>query len=554
MLDPRSVVLTVAGVFTGVIGTLFATLIVSAYSIWLGGDGSAVGLAIIAVSAASGLCFSQLVRAGRVRFDWATMLVLGSIVHVGCIATFNLLPSPVDAQLIEQVAIPYFLAFVPATSILGAVLNVAEANEATRRELDQSRQNLQYLFDHVPVSIWVEDFTDLYDELARLRTSGVKDMRAYFEEDAERAWALTGLIKVTDVNPATLDLFEAGSREQVVTRISETFQTESIEVFSGLICAIWNGERFFQKEVAYRTFAGKTIHTMIMIPLPIDRKQQENVPVSIVDLTERQEMIENLSAAKEEAERANRAKSHFLATMSHDLRTPLNAIVGFTDIMRTGSFGPLRNDKYVEYVDNIFDSGLLLVSLINDILDISRIESGRYALHEEDVDVEQLVQNCLAQVRPMTRDKDQKLLSSTGDVRLRVCADNRVLTQIVNNLLTNAVKYSPKGTTITVSAGLSESGGIQIAVADRGIGMSTEEITAALQPFTTIRDKSALPERSASEHSTGLGLYICDELTRLHGGELNVFSTPGHGTTVRLTFPAERTLPVDESPAAQAVH
>ncbi len=257
----------------------------------------------------------------------------------------------------------------------------------------------------------------------------------------------------------------------------------------------------------------------------------------IRDNTERREFENELKKAKEAADEANNYKSEFMAAMSHDLRTPLNAIMGFSEMMETHTFGPLGDPHYDEYAKDIYNSGKLLVSLINGILDLSKIEAGKYELTEEPIDVELLVDSSISLI---VRQAAVKNISISTDIKPNlpmIYADDRALTQIINNFLSNAVKFTPAGGKITVSANIEDDRSIVIRVADSGIGMSHRDIIRAIEPF-----EQADSSQPRKHEGTGLGLYICSNLMKLHGGSMEICSMEGEGTTVTVRFPPKRTV------------
>ena len=283
-----------------------------------------------------------------------------------------------------------------------------------------------------------------------------------------------------------------------------------------------------------RWFEGRTQ------PLPPDFGPVPMVLMVLRDVTERVLAAERLAAAKELAESANRAKSAFLATMSHELRTPLNAIIGFSEIMAHEMFGPLGNARYGDYARHIQNSGTHLLDLINDVLDMSKLEAGRYTLEDKSIDVMDLLHACaaLAAVPALQGGVTLDIVPARDLPGLR--ADDRALRQVVLNLLSNAVKFTPPTGRVTIAAALREDGGLAITVADTGIGIAPEALRSIAEPFH--QADSSISRRFGG---TGLGLSISRNLVELHGGTLSIDSAPGRGTTVTVLLPAARVLTED---------
>jgi signal transduction histidine kinase len=270
-------------------------------------------------------------------------------------------------------------------------------------------------------------------------------------------------------------------------------------------------------------------------------RMQRTIKSKIQDLEKYSDELEvrtnELAVEKETADAANKAKSDFLSAMSHDLRTPLNAIMGFSDMMRHKAFGSLGNAHYEMYADDIHHSGALLVSLVNDVLDLAKVESGKYELAEENVDLPELFAVCIRQLTtPGTHSKIAVVVDIPADLP-QLKGDQRALTQILNNLLSNALKFTPSDGKIRVVSALNQDGEIIIKVIDTGIGMSAEGVIKALKPF-----EQADGAHSKRHEGTGLGLHLCTNFMKLFGGRLEIDSEVGKGTTVSLHFPAERTV------------
>ncbi len=258
---------------------------------------------------------------------------------------------------------------------------------------------------------------------------------------------------------------------------------------------------------------------------------------TVQDVTLRKQEEEALRLAKEQAEVASLAKSQFLANMSHELRTPLNAIIGFSEIMANQMLGPIGTPRYMSYATDILDSGRHLLEVINDILDMSRIEAGAVRLNETEVDLEQAAAGSLRLVRQRADDAGLRLSNRIPGDLPTVHADERLMRQVLINLLSNAVKFTPSGGTVSVGAGVAPEGGVWLAVTDTGIGIAPQDIATALEPFRQV-DSSV----SRKYEGTGLGLPLVKSIVELHGGAIGLESTPGAGTTVTVRLPAARTL------------
>ncbi len=249
------------------------------------------------------------------------------------------------------------------------------------------------------------------------------------------------------------------------------------------------------------------------------------------DITERKKSEDDRNAALAEAERANRAKSEFLATMSHEFRTPLNAILGFSELMCAQYFGELGSDNYNEYANDIHRSGKHMLALVNDVLDISAIEAGKREIDREKIDVESLLQNCFRSVETAANNNDVGLSLDVSDTLPILHADKRSITQVVLNLLSNAIKFTDQGGTIRIWATGSEQE-IRIGVRDTGIGIPADKLPSITEPFS-----QSHTDPHKYQDGTGLGLSIVEALVASHEGKLSIESEVGEGTTVMVTLP-----------------
>jgi len=253
---------------------------------------------------------------------------------------------------------------------------------------------------------------------------------------------------------------------------------------------------------------------------------------------------QELIASRNEATVANRAKSEFLANMSHELRTPLNAIIGFSDMMSAGLHGPLGSPKYLEYIKDINHSGHHLLDMISGILDMSKIEAGKYELAPDSVDVVAVAAFCVRLVLERAAKGGVALVNQIAPGLARVRADETALKQILINLLSNAVKFTPAGGTVTLSAAADADGMMRLTVADTGIGIRAADLAHVVEPFRRV-DRSL----ARRYEGTGLGLAITKRLVDLHGGALAIDSTPDKGTAVTVRLPVAAP-PADRARAA----
>ena len=421
----------------------------------------------------------------------------------------------------------------------GEVRHILEIGEAVTDAAGRTAEyigTIQDITDHKRVEDALHDSQSLYEGLIKVAPVSIfvqssADGKIIFAND--RGVHLLGASSRDEVvGRSLIEFLHPDHRAQAQERNRRILAGEAVDpVVEGKVVRIDGAVIDVERSVSGCTYGGEPALQSVLY-----------------DVTERKAGEQAIVTAQEEAVLANRAKSEFLANMSHELRTPLNAIIGFAEMIGTECFGPLGDAKYRDYAQDISDSGKHLLALINDILDLSKIESGRMELQEENIDVADMVRSCLRFMGERARNGGLELAAEIDESTISLLrADPRMFKQILFNMLSNAVKFTPPGGKVTIRAWHNWQSGYVIQVEDNGIGMDLNDIPKALSRFGQI--DSALGRKY---EGTGLGLPLTKSLAELHGGSLDLQSEIGAGTTVTVRFPAGRLLAQSQMPEEPA--
>ena len=383
------------------------------------------------------------------------------------------------------------------------------SDDLRREELRESEEKLRQVTDSIPAMIYVTDQAGL--------CTFINSYQAHF----------FGIDADDCVGRPLAELFGDDYAARHLNLDQQVFETgESISGAEETLISHEGDERtFLTTKTPLRGVGGQFV----------------NVVTVAVDISDRKVVERALQEAKEIAEAGNRTKTEFLASMSHELRTPLNAVMGFADVMRVQMLGPIGSPKYLEYAEDIRASAEHLLHIINDMLDVSAIESGKLDLIETNVDVERTIDDVIRLIKGRADGSAVTIDWRDGANLPQLLGDARRLKQVLINILSNSIKFTPPGGRITLATSL-ENGGLKIVVADTGIGIAEEDIPTAKARFGRIESAA-----NRKYPGTGLGLTLAIELMKLHGGDLDITSAVGKGTTVTLSFPPERTLPAAQS-------
>lgn len=366
----------------------------------------------------------------------------------------------------------------------------------------------------------VDRFTDVLEVSADWIWETDADHRYTFL--SKRAYELSGYTPEHLIGARRPDLVrECNSSSDVTGHMSDLIARRAFHGFeywavtpSGRRCLAISGKPLFNRKGAFMGYRGAGR-----------------------DVTQQAQIAQQLEQATKEAEAANRAKSEFLSTMSHELRTPLNAVIGFSEVIAEQMFGSVGSPKYIEYANDIQASGRHLLDMINDILDISRIEAGQLDLADEPVVLTDVVAQAMNIMEERARRANVRITTILSPGLPCMHGDRRAMTQILLNLLSNAIKFTPDGGSVEIVAARNNQGGVNVSVTDTGVGIPAKDIQTLMQPFSQASNQTA-----ARESGTGLGLYLVKRLMEEQDGAFTLESEEGSGSKATITVPAQRLL------------
>jgi ammonium transporter len=415
------------------------------------------------------------------------------------------------------------------------------ANMADKMAVSETR--FRSLFEDSPLSLWEEDYSQVRIALDKVLQSGVTDLREHFREHPGLAVEFARLIQVVNVNQATLDLYGAKTKDELLGSLEALLGEASDPEIADQLATLAEGHHEFESEMTLYRLNGETGMSLVSVSIaPGSEESWLKVFVSVVDVTDRKKMELLLEEAMRAAEQANQAKSTFLANMSHELRTPMNAIIGYSEMLTEDA----EDDGYEELVpdlEKINSAGRHLLSLINDVLDLSKIEAGHKDLFLETFDVAQTLHEVVATALPMIEKNGNEFVEDYGDDLGEMHTDLTKVRQALFNLVSNAAKFTEEGSITLRARRISKDGEpwISLALTDTGIGIPEDKLDLVFEEFAQVDDST-----TRDFGGTGLGLALTRQICQMMGGEISLESEFGVGSTFTITLPASASESEDD--------
>ncbi|MBP2295618.1 hybrid sensor histidine kinase/response regulator [Azospirillum rugosum] len=514
LVDGRNVIVALAGPFAGPAGGVVAALAAGGFRWWMGGAGAVAGVASLGGAALIGIAFHAIARR-RGEFSSGHLLALAVAVAVASPASFVLLPDDLGRQALRTVLVPLLLGNLLGTLILGTMLRKERQRQDLAQALVESQRRFAATAANVPGGVYQRVLTTDGRLVYPYASPGVFQVFGVPE-----AHPITAAVLKASVHPDDYPGLMASVMQSATTLEPWTHEFRVVRADDG-------SERWLRATSrVYRRESGRESGEVVWDGI-------------ILDVTDSKRNEQALILARVEAEQASRAKAEFLAAMSHEMRTPLNGILGFTQLLLDGELSPLQRRQ----ATHVRDAGRFLLTVIDDVLDFSRIEAGRLDLHAVDFALRDLVASCEAVLRPDAGRKGLALhVSVAPDVPGWLRGDPDRLRQVILNLLGNAVKFTEHGSvalSVVKTADTPDGARLTVSVVDTGIGIAEDRQGELFQRFSQI---------DRSRGGTGLGLAISRRLVEVMGGEVGVRSRPGIGSTFWFTL----TLPEAAPPADRA--
>jgi len=398
--------------------------------------------------------------------------------------------------------------------------------------LQESEKRYDSLFSQLPRGLQEEDYSLIKKAIDKLQAEGVEDLKQYFNHNPKFLRELVGLVEITNVNQALLEIHQEASLQKYLEgkdNIDDWWDDNWTEYYASEFAALAGPDKIYEDERVDTRSDGSVFETSLITTFIGGSEQNWNRVITIFeDVTDRNKNQAALVEAKTMAENASKAKTEFLSSMSHELRTPLNAILGFSQLFEYDqSLGEQRQSNARE----IYNAGQHLLKLIDQVLDLSRIEAGNIGISMEAVSLESIINDSLSWVAEMAASRGVKINFNPESCRgLFLQADSIRLKQVFLNLMTNAVKYNRDGGSVIILCSQDKNNCIRISIADTGPGISADRLKQLFKPF------NRLGAEFTGVEGTGIGLVITRQLVHLMNGELQVESTPGKGTTFTVQF------------------
>ena len=416
---------------------------------------------------------------------------------------------------------------------------IATARDITYKKqsdeaLELSRKHFETIFEHSPIPLWEEDFTDIYNYLQTKKKEGVKDFKAFFNQYPEEIYKCVSLIKILNLNKAALELHDASSKEELLLNFHKTFTDKSLDPLIEELAIIAEGgkELFVEGEVL--TLKGELRYIRLKMIILDSNENKHIAIISTTDITENKKAEIELLQAKERAEESDRLKSAFLANMSHEIRTPMNGILGFASLLKEPQIDVQDKGRYIEIIER---SGERMLNIINDLVDISKIEAGQMEILIEDSNVNDHIEYLYNFFKPEAKQKGLGFSSFTDLTyeNAYILTDREKLYAILTNLLKNAIKYTHKG---QISFGyIKKDNFLEFTVEDSGIGIGAQDQKSIFDRF--VQADSRL---NSAYEGAGLGLAITRAYVEMLGGEIWVVSERQIGSCFHFTIPYKESV------------